>query len=248
MDGRLCATTTGAAQAWHLQSRTIPHQRQPDACLGYGAHHDLPFLLLRRVLEQYKADLGQRRLGAGGSSGGGSGGTMGHATAAASEQLQQGEPAPKRARVDSDSDLTGACASPTTIFGEAGLPAMVSLHGGLHCPPGLGNDCCSGMPWLWFGAGGSVAVSAAVKDGDRNVLKLKFARARKPANGAAAVRGVEQAAVPPSAAAFGVQAEEHVEVTGNQRSRPRRQVRWRDCVEGRRDYAGACSECYNTIL
>lgn len=54
-----------------------------------------------RVLEQFKADLVQRRLAEGGGGGSAS-------AATASDQRQQAQPASKRARVGSSSDLTSA--------------------------------------------------------------------------------------------------------------------------------------------
>ena len=73
------------------------------------SRHPLPYIRLPavryngRVLEQFKADLVQRRLAEGSSGGGGA------SAATFSEQRQHAaQPVPKRARVDSSSDLTSA--------------------------------------------------------------------------------------------------------------------------------------------
>jgi hypothetical protein len=62
-----------------------------------------------------------------------------------------------------------------------------------------------------------VSVSASLKEGDRNVLKLKFARPKREESAAAAAP-TAVAATPPATEAWG-------EPGGEGRSRPRRQVR-----------------------
>ena len=83
-------------------------------------------------------------------------------------------------------------------------------------------------------SGGSVAVSATLKEGDRNVLKLKFARPKKEAAAAAGdtAAGLSRGGVEPAAAAAWVQQQQQAaavceDASGGeyQRSRPRRQVK-----------------------
>lgn len=76
-----------------------------------------------------------------------------------------------------------------------------------------------GLSCLMF-AGGSVAVSATVKEGDRNVLKLKFARPKRATAQEGAAAGTGQAPL----ALYAVQ-QQVEEYTDYQRSRPRRKVR-----------------------
>ncbi|EFN51862.1 hypothetical protein CHLNCDRAFT_139765 [Chlorella variabilis] len=129
-----------------------------------------------RVLEQFKTELAKRRMG---DSSSGAPAPAPPPRAMLSGGERQHAPAPKRARVDSSSDLTG----------------------------------------------GSMAMSATVKEGDRNVLKLKFARPKRAEEGAvpaAARQGVGQAAAAnPQAPAA---PDEQGELGDYSRSRPRRQV------------------------
>lgn len=169
-----------------------------------------------RVLEQFKAELAQRRLADGNSGGGASAGTA----ATASEQRQQAQQPAKRARVDSSSDLTGAAARRARcllvciafncwLCHTAARPAiLLPLQ-----PHSLPLPCLPACA-----VGGSVALSASFKDGDRNVLKLKFARSKKQLADSAAQPGGGYAAGPYAAQA---QAEDAIDY---QRSRPRRQV------------------------
>jgi hypothetical protein len=84
-------------------------------------------------------------------------------------------------------------------------------------------------------SGGSVAVSATLKEGDRNVLKLKFARPKKEAAAAGdAANGAQRGGMEPAAVAAAwaqpqqqaaAVAAEDASVGDYQRSRPRRQVK-----------------------
>lgn len=78
-------------------------------------------LACHRVLEQFKAELMQRRFADGSSGGGASGATGGTASEAWAQQ-----PALKRARADSGSDLTGAAAAPAA-HAVAGHPCSCSI-------------------------------------------------------------------------------------------------------------------------
>lgn len=174
-----------------------------------------------RVLEQYKADLAKRRLGEGGSSG-----LLASLSAGCSDQQcaqqqwqQQQAPPQKRARVGSSSDLTSGAHRCLDVLPMCSLASCGALLWS-YCPLSLAgitqrsphvvllHSVLLPCRLTLFGsslrhAGGSMALSASIREGDRNVLKLKFARPRKDSGGA----------------------QHHEEqLTEYQRSRPRRQV------------------------
>lgn len=150
------------------------------------------------------------------------------------QQQQQHAPRHKRARVDSGSDLTtGAlrgylllfwCATQVLLSQTTVRLHVQSVHlqillawyrhdeGSSYLPPAYKTAApLAGLPSFFiptFGcAGGSLAVSTTTMEGDRNVLKLKFARSRKDDDGGQ-----------PCAQQQGGQLTEY------QRFRPRRQV------------------------